>query len=103
MNEGDMVCFNMYNGGVIIGKYRRLDQEDCVGLTSPRIIQLGNPRQGSNEVMMTVLPLIGNPEKIDVPRKDIFLIYKLNDGKLIGAYLKATTGLSLADATGKFN
>lgn len=103
MNEGDMVCFNMYNGGVMIGKYHSLGSEEYIGLISPRVIQIGQTRPQSNDVMMTVLPLIGTPEQIEVPRKDIFLIYKLNDSKLIGAYIKATTGISLADANGMFN
>lgn len=101
MREGDMMCYSMYSGVVIIGKMK-IGTESFHIVGNPRVVQL-RPSQTKNEMMVDISPLVGTPDEISIPKKDVFLYYKLNDGKLISAYLRVTTGLSLADASGTFN
>lgn len=76
--------------GVIIGE-KVISEIGILALKDPRIMQISQTEEG--QINVNIVPMLGQPKWLEIDRG--VMNYDVNDEKLINAYKKSVSGISL--------
>lgn len=98
--EKDALVLIMFSTQSVVGKFQELNKEEkYFSIKNPRLISLAkNPNPNLPPQVLLKDRFYGLPEMVFFRDGDALVIYEVTDPSILTAYLKETTGLTLAQS-----